>query len=113
MTPAPLHERMQHDASTLFALAWDEDITLAALRERIRDHASSISSFAHELQQAGGANPQANALLDRVKRNGNFSYVYRAPAGGLPDGYLLVIEHAQDGPFGFECGVAPDGSVSS
>ncbi len=56
-------------------------------------------------------NAQANALLERVQRNQGPSVVFRAPAGGLPDGYLLVVEHVSLD--GFECGIAPDGRVSS
>lgn len=63
------------------------------------------------------ADPQANALLERCKRN-TVSQVYAATKdgvapGGLPTGYLLVVECVAGKPHGFECGIAPDGRVSS
>jgi hypothetical protein len=79
----------------------------------------------HEWRTAGGfdpyatdpnapvANPQANALLERVKRNAKdaASHVLYEPFG-LPKGYVLVREWS-GGQYRFECGIAPDGSVSS
>lgn len=65
----------------------------------------------HGLAQDMGdtpANPQANALLDRVRRNSGPTEVHVKPFD-LPDGYLLVIDQVGE----FTCGIAPDGRVSS
>lgn len=53
---------------------------------------------------------QALALLKRVQTNG-FSHVQNTPFD-LPDGYVLVAE-VSGSKRGFECGIAPDGRVSS
>lgn len=77
----------------------------------------------HEWRMSGGfdpyadpdapqVNPQANALLHRVKVN-KASRVYCPPGAGLPDDYVLVIEANPPGNHAFECGIAPDGRVSS
>lgn len=114
---ATLHERMAHLASAMYEKAWDENTTLAHLREFLRDEASSISEFARELQDAGGANPQANALLERCRRNEASTVTMSADGGspgwGLPDGYVYVVEARLRHGHAFECGIAPDGRVSS
>lgn len=61
------------------------------------------------------ANPQANALLERCRRN-RISSVAMDPDGGspgqgLPNGYIFVVEQGRER--GFEVGIAPDGRVSS
>jgi hypothetical protein len=73
----------------------------------------------HEWRTAGGfdpyatdpnapvANPQANALL-RVLRDRPDQSATVSRGFALPSGYLLVTFNE-----GFECGIAPDGSVSS
>lgn len=60
-------------------------------------------------------NPQANALLERCRRN-RISSVAMDPDGGspgqgLPNGYIFVVEQGRER--GFEVGIAPDGRVSS
>lgn len=116
-TKAPLDKRMAHLAGTLYSKAWEENTTVEELREFLRDHATSVSAFARELEEAGGANPQANALLERCRRN-EASTVTMHPEGGspgwgLPDGYVYVVEARLRRDHAFECGIAPDGRVSS
>jgi hypothetical protein len=55
-----------------------------------------------------GPDEQANSLKSRVLRGHGRSVVFKGPVAGLPDDYLLVIDDT-----GFECGIAPDGRVSS
>lgn len=63
--------------------------------------------------------PQANALLRVCKQYKTTTVAATEPAAGaLPQGYVLVVENTtnsvgQFGPYGFECGIAPDGRVSS
>lgn len=59
------------------------------------------------------ADPQANALLRVCKQYKVTRVIATEPAAAsLPEGYVLVIENL-DGRNGFECGIAPDGRVSS
>lgn len=80
----------------------------------------------HEWRLSGGfdpfadpdapvANPQANALLHRVKVNVSSHVGYIAEDAWSMAGYVIVTEHPGRGPDGhaFECGIAPDGRVSS
>lgn len=98
-------------SDTLMALA--QRMSLRACAQNVVDRetladAETLAGIAQGMSDTP-ADAQANALLDRVQRNQGPSRVFKAPAGGLPDGYLLVIE----GDNGFECGIAPDGRVSS
>lgn len=105
---------MAHVATALFECSWEIDIDGGAVNHRLRDFASSFAEFARELEEAGGANPQANALLARVLNlpRGAYGTVF-TNRPDLPDGYVLFEEHHTPGHTTFECGIAPDGSVSS
>ncbi len=57
--------------------------------------------------------PQANALLRICTRNEVSHVIVKDGAAALPDGYVFVVECQGGKPSGFECGIAPDGRVSS
>ena len=116
-TKAPLVERMEHVAQMMCSAAWNEEYPESQLREILRDHASSIAEFAREVREAGGVNPQANALLTRCRINEASTVTMHreggSPGWGLPDGYVYVVEARLRHGHAFECGIAPDGRVSS
>jgi hypothetical protein len=107
-------------ARNLLARLHSQDFTYSENDDRCARLCELVLAL-HEWRMSGGfdpyedpnapvADPQANALLERVKRAG--SAIVNAQPGDLPHGYLYVIEE----PYGerpFHCGIAPDGSVSS
>lgn len=92
-----------------------DTVRLAELVISLDEWRASGSGDPYADPQAPQVNPQANALLERCRRNCISTVVMDpdggSPGQGLPDGYLYVVEQGCER--GFEVGIAPDGRVSS
>lgn len=82
--------------------------------ERARDAAERAAKIAGELLSEP-TNVQALALARLLRdRPEHVARVYPYGRFDLPDGYWLVIfDHRERGAHDFECGIAPNGRVSS